>query len=171
MGRSLITRFYAEALMAMMVGLLGFMLAGCSETGLRGYEEDLGLSKFRDCTTLVEDAFWFEDHEFGVGLFYDGCLATQYKAYILIEHEYEVMETERVIVNYESFNGDTVEADAWKFFLDFWYNPVDIEVQVIPYSNEIALGIHEFKIRCPDDDSTECQVTHLGSVGATDFTP
>ncbi len=146
-------------------------LTGCSDYALEStsISEDLNLVDFRDCTNVVADHYWYSDHEFGVVMIYDACLATQYKAYLLIEHESEVMEGEPVQIEYTTHNGDTFAVDAWKFTLDFWYNPVDIELTVIPYQDRMAFGLHEFTLNCLDDDQEECALEYLGAVDSGDF--
>ena len=146
-------------------------LTGCSDYALQSstISEDLNLVDFRDCTSVVADHYWYSDHEFWVVMIYDACLATQYKAYLLIEHESEVMEGQAVQIEYETSNGDTFAVDAWKFTLDFWYNPVDIELTVIPYQDRMAFGLHEFTLNCLDDDQEECALEYVGAVNAGDF--
>jgi hypothetical protein len=135
----------------------------------QGSVEELEITDFRDCTQVLSDYYWYEDHEFGAILLYDGCLVNEYNAYLIIEHEFWDMEASPIQVEYETLNGDVMTVDAWKFTLEFWYNPVDIELQVIPYSGDMAAGIHEFGVNCVDDDQSECDVEHMGSVSAQDF--
>lgn len=156
-------------LAAVALALAMSMFGGCSDYRLEGVQEDLNLKDFRDCTSVVSDHYWYSDHEFGVVLIYDACLATQYKAYLLIEHESETMEGEPVQIDYTTSNGDTFVVDAWKFTFDLWYNPVDIELTVVPYQDRMAFGLHEFALTCIDDDQQECALEYLGAVDFSDF--
>ena len=162
------------------MGLLcfGTNLVACSEYGLRrvdtvspprGDIESMELTEFRDCSEVLGDNYWYEDHEFGVIFLYGGCLAVEPNAYLIVEHEFWDMDKAPVQVTYETLNNDVVTVDAWKYTLDFWYNPVDIELEVIPYQENIALGIHEFTLNCVDDDQMECDVEYTGSVDEQDF--
>lgn len=158
------------ATLAALATLVAFTLNGCSDYTLQeGVQEELNLKDFRDCTNVVADHYWYSDHEFGVVMIYDACLAAQYKAYLLIEHESDIMEGEPVQIEYETSNGDTFAVDAWKFTFDLWYNPVDIELTVIPYQDRMAFGLHEFTLNCLDDDQQECALEYMGAVGASDF--
>lgn len=167
--------FYFTRIMLLMV-LVVFI--GCSETGLqrmdpvdppRGDVNDLPVQEFRDCSQVLQDYYWYENHQFGVVMMYGGCLVEDFAAYLVIEHEFWTMEAAPVEATYETQNGDVVTADAWKYTLDFWYNPVDIEIEVVPHMDDIVLGIHEFKLNCVDDDQLECDVEYLGSIDTQDF--
>lgn len=135
----------------------------------RGDIDEMPLREFRDCSQVLGHYYWYENHEFGVVLIYDGCLVANYDAYMVIEHEFWDMDGVPVLVDYETGNGDIVTADAWKYTLGFWYNPVDIEIQVVPHMTDVILGIHEFKLNCVDDDQMECDVQYMGRVDAQDF--
>lgn len=155
---------------ATFAALVALALNGCSDYALQeGVQEELNLKDFRDCTNVVADHYWYSDHEFGVVMIYDACLAAQYKAYLLIEHESDTMEGEPVQIEYETGNGDTFVVDAWKFTFDLWYNPVDIELTVIPYQDRMAFGLHEFTLNCLDDDQQECALEYMGAVDFSDF--
>lgn len=153
-----------------LVVLVGILLTACtSDYALRRMPESMDVTKYRDCTTVVPSRTSFRDHIFETTIFYDRCLATEYNAYLMIEHNYESMDVEETELDYHTENGDVIVTDAWIYSLEFWYNPVDIELEVIPYSGNTALGIHEFQIVCEDDASEVCGVTHTGSVSAEDF--
>lgn len=169
------TRF---ARFLLLIIFLGVGLPGCNDYSLRnspvaspsrGDIDDMPLGEFRDCSEVLGDNYWYKDHEFGVVIVYGGCLVTSYAAYLIIEHEFWDMDKRSLTIEYETPNGDTVTAEAWEYTLEFWYNPADIEVQVIPHMNDTILGIHEFQINCMDDDQRECDVEYTGQVDVQDF--
>ncbi len=145
---------------------------GCTEYGLQalyGMPEGMHLDSYRDCTQVIGTRYGYVDHTFSVVMMYSGCLAEDYQAYLLIEHEFEEMEVQWTTADYVTSNGDTITVDAVYYSLEFWYNPVDIEMQVIPYSGNTAYGIHEFWTHCPDDDTDSCPVEYNGAVGPEDL--
>lgn len=144
------------------------LLGGCSDYGLTEVPENLP-TEFVDCTSVVGDRYWYEEHEFGVVMVYDGCTPSTYSAYLLIEHEYEIMTQEWTTATYDTDNNDVVTVDAVRYTLDFWYNPVDLEITVVPFQDNIALGIHEFWLDCTDDDEPVCDIDYLQGVSADDL--
>jgi hypothetical protein len=159
--------------MANRLGIFGIaslaLLAGCSDYGLTEVPEDLPLTEFVDCTSVIGDRYWYQEHEFGVVMIYDGCTPSEYNAYLLIEHEYELMDQAWTTAEYTTDNDDVVTVDAVYYSLDFWYNPVDIEMTVVPFAGDIALGIHEFWVDCTDDDEPVCDIDYLQGVSADDL--
>ncbi len=147
-------------------------LLGCSDyklEGLSGMPEDMHLDSYRDCTEVIGSRYGYSDHTFGVVMLYSGCLTEDYQAYLLIEHEFEEMDMQWTTAEYTTSNGDVLTVDAVYYSLDFWYNPVDIEIQVVPFNGSTALGIHEFWLGCEDDDNGTCPVDYLGAVGPSDL--
>lgn len=156
------------------VALLTTLLAsGCGLdywlNGMDSLPAEMQLSEFQDCTSIVGDRYWYQDHTFGVVMIYDGCDPVEYNAYLLIEHQFELMDQAWTTASYTTENGDEITADAVRYTLDFWYNPVDIEVTVIPFQGYTALGIHEFWIDCTDDDDGTCPVVLERSVTIEDL--
>jgi hypothetical protein len=146
-------------------------LCGCqmdygmkSRLAMEDMPQGMQLTEYRDCTEVVGDRYWYSDHELGVDLLYSGCLERNYKAYLMIEHQYEQMDMARTEARYTTSNNDQIIVDAAQFTLDMWYNPVDIELQIVPYSGDVALGIHEFYLDCQDDDDRRCRLEYLGAV-------
>lgn len=145
------------------------MISGCMDYGLAEMPEGMKLSEFQDCTTVIGERYWYQEHEFGVVMIYDGCDPDEYTAYLLIEHEYELMNQGWTTATYTTENNDVVTVDAVVYTLDFWYNPVDIEFSVVPFQQHTALGIHEFWIDCEDDDDSRCDLDYLQGVGSEDL--
>ena len=145
---------------------------GCTEYGLQalnGMPEGMHLDSYRDCTEVIGSRYGYEDHTFGVVMIYSGCATTDYQAYLLIEHEFEEMDMQWTTAEYTTSNGDVLSVDAIYYSLDMWYNPVDIELQVIPYQGSTAFGIHEFWLGCQDDNNSSCPVNYVGAVGPDDL--
>ena len=129
----------------------------------------LGLTKFRDCSGVLGDNYWYEEHELGVVIFYGPCIEDEHLAYTMIDTEFFEMDGTTTVVQYESPSGAVYNVRAWEFTLDLWYNPVDIELDIIPYQEDFALGIHTFRIRCEDDDQLASDIEHLHSLSYEDF--
>lgn len=155
-------------LTALLLGLL--FGVGCSDYRLTGLPDEMGLSYFKDCTTVIGERYGYIDHTFGAVMVHDGCEQDDDpSAYLLIEHEFEEMDVKWTTAQYTTENNDVITVDAVQYSLDLWYNPVDIELEIVPYQNQTALGIHEFWVDCPDDDSQECPVEYVGGIGPEDL--
>lgn len=152
-------------------GLLLLSGGGCMDYGLSGLPEGMKISEFEDCTSVVGDRYWYEDHTFSVVMLYDGCDPDpeQIGAYLLIEHEFEDMNWAWTTASYTTNNGDEITVDAVYFSLELWYNPVDLELMVVPYEGHHALGLHEFWIDCDDDNDTRCDLDYLQGVDSDDL--
>lgn len=149
-----------------------FCLPACSDYGLQdlnGMPEEMHLDSYRDCTEVVGSRYGYSNHTFGVVMMYTGCLTDDYNAYLLIEHQFEEMDMQWTTAEYTTTNNDVITVDAIYYSLDLWYNPVDIELQVVPYTGHTALGIHEFWVGCYDDNDSSCPVDYDGPVGPEDL--
>jgi len=160
--------------MTRMFGFLALALGaifatGCMDYGLNEMMDEASLDQFQDCTTLVGDEYGYANEVFDATMVYGACDPEEYQAYMLLDHDFELMDAEQITVEYTTQNHDTVELDAVRFSLEFLYNPVDIEVSVIPFSGDTVLGIHEFRILCRDDDDPWCPVEFLRSATADDL--
>ncbi|MFA5842149.1 MAG: hypothetical protein WC882_00500 [Candidatus Gracilibacteria bacterium] len=138
--------------------------------GIDALMEEQGLTQFQDCTTFVGDKdYGYSNEVFDATFVYGNCAPDEYRAYLLIDHDFELMDVTQTTVEYTTQNYDTVVLDAVRFSFDFWYNPVDIEVSVVPFSGNTVLGIHEFRILCMDDDDSWCPVEYIRSATAEDL--
>lgn len=156
--------------LALACALGAIFATGCMDYGINEMMDEAALDQFQDCTTLVGNKeYGYANEVFDATFVYGACDPEEYQAYLLIDHDFELMDVWQTTVEYTTQNYDTVELDAVRFSLDFWYNPVDIEVSVIPFSGDTVLGIHEFRILCLDDDDQWCPVEYIRSATAEDL--
>lgn len=153
----------------LIIALGAIFATGCMDYGLNEMMEEEGLDQFQDCTTLVGNEYGYANQVFYSTFVYGECSPAAYQAYMLLDHDFELMDAQQTTVMYTTQNHDTVVLDAVRFSLNFWYNPVDIEVAVVPFDGDTVLGIHEFRILCRDDDDSWCPVEFLRSATAEDL--
>lgn len=151
------------------LALVAIFATGCMDYDINQMMDEASLDQFQDCTTLVGNDYGYTNQVFDATFVYGACSPEATQAYLLIDHGYDLMDAEQTTVQYTTQNYDTVVLDAVRFSLGFWYNPVDIEVSVVPFDGNTVLGIHEFRILCRDDDDTWCRVDYLRSATPEDL--
>jgi hypothetical protein len=146
--------------------LLTLSLIGCETTNqpnspITPFYEDDGFHGFRNCSEVVEPLYSYIDHQFQATVLLDRChVANDFGVTIVMTGEYAAMDRQRI---------PSQGGEAWLFSYDFYYNPADVEIDVIPHKGEAALGAHGFDINCLDDDEAECEVIHTYDISYDDF--